>query len=557
MAEREYIKVYSVNPERINENGELDPDAGLYPAFANQYGYGDVSEEDLPEKFGRPITYDNATNVHPTRKVHIHNKSGYGPRNILNGPDLKRGFSAIGYSGPDKNPYGDSPTTTFEGWHYPHLHRRKGESYEDFKKRQDGATHSIKAVDPMKDWQNVMWKYSLTPAEHAAESDPYLKNLDDRAKAEYSKAAEYEGSGDYESFSDTPAYRRGDYLSRMYVDRYNRLRDMNRNKLVSNNIDGKEARKYYYKDRLSHILHGRPFRIDMDERSGLLRIPVIVTADDEDVVNINDIINGNYDGSRDFQEEKQLKRILARRLPEGLFEQYTVDPKEAKKLQDILVRLCAALEPIVAEVKAVRDQTASFCERDPSVEECNAYLDKVQNFKYASLCVDLKKGPLKLVEELQNLNGDALGEGYADVIRHVDFAVTGALQDFEAHKYISKLDYENRLDDMMGPLFENYKSLNEALRLAKEHAYGEPYDGGNTFNPAIYDKLDNWFPYESETTGSDERIKNIKSMLSCEGCSDIKLHDNHVKFITDDFRKWLRCKDDRDAIISGIKELGQ
>lgn len=157
-----------------------------------------------------------------------------------------------------------------------------------------------------------------------------------------------------------------------------------------------------------------------------------------------------------------------------------------------------------------------------------------------------------------NPDGDALGEGYADVIRHLDFAVTGALQDFEALKNISKLQSESYLDDMMGPLTVNYMVLNEALRLAREYGYGdEIYEGVNTFNPAIYDDLDKWFPYESETTGSDERIKNIKGMLSCEGCRDIKLHDNHIKAITDDFRKWLRGKDDREAILSGIKELGQ
>ena len=118
MAEREFIKIYNVDPKRINSRGELDPDAGLYPAFMHNYSYADTSEEDLPERFGRPIEYDNATNRPPQDVVRTYNKSrAY--RDVKRDDEwsARRGFSALAYEGPDKRPSGKK-SDTFDDWQF-------------------------------------------------------------------------------------------------------------------------------------------------------------------------------------------------------------------------------------------------------------------------------------------------------------------------------------------------------------------------------------------------------------------------------------------------------
>ena len=418
MAEREFIKIYNVDPKSINSKGELDPDAGLYPAFAEQYGYGNVKEKDLPERFGRPITYDNATNRGWDMPVHMRNKTTYGQKKVAHGPEMNRGFSTLAYEGPDKRPSG-SRADTFDSW------------------KSTGDVFTARAADPRKlHYKRVLSDAAENAIESITDSDRQklsrLEDIIDKSTGLhedgsviedpntgvllYGKCSEArrKGSGRvYEKYYPGDV-NEDEWLadsSKDFVRKYGGLFDAyertmldavkrGRQEYVDKAFNDPDYNKRMYVRRLKNELKRR-FPIEDD---GLLRIPVIVTADDEDVVNISDVINNNYDPLRDSGREIQLKRILARRLPEGLFQ--------------------------------------------PT-----------------------------------------------------------------------------------GDKFE--------------------------INESIYNDLDKWFPYSSSKTYSDERLKDISKALSRDGCCDIKLHDNHIKAITDDFRKWLSDSDDKSAILSGIKELGQ
>ena len=294
----------------------------------------------------------------------------------------------------------------------------------------------------------------------------------------------------------------------------------------------------------------------MDKSSGLIRIPVIVTADDDDVVNINDVLFGGYDSARDTKREVQLKRILARRLPEGLFQ------KEGnKKGIDAFNRVSLACAGLVE----------------------GAYNDIQRGFEIVSKCLSSSGGEpevsVGVIHDILNcLRGarDKLlktNSSLADVISR--YGLENSKEELYEMIWVSldtilvQMDVLTRFENGELPINGDYSylydlkqdlmgvrgALADFLRDLRENKYQD--SPTYSINKHIYNDLDKWFPYSSSKTYSDERLKDISKALSSDGCCDIKLHDNHVKAITDDFRKWLSDSDDKSAILSGIKELGQ
>ena len=65
-------------------------------------------------------------------------------------------------------------------------------------------------------------------------------------------------------------------------------------------------------------------------------VPLIVTAEDSDIINIDDVLNDNYDPLRDFSSEQQLKRIIKRSvIPNGQFKMEAVDSKSIALLNSV------------------------------------------------------------------------------------------------------------------------------------------------------------------------------------------------------------------------------
>jgi len=98
MAEKQFIKFYTVKPtrENINKFGKLNKDAQLQPLYHNYYGIADNS---IGEVLNKPIEYDNSKNKHPDRKYTYfdhQDKEEPGIKKEVKSPDgkFKRGFSA-------------------------------------------------------------------------------------------------------------------------------------------------------------------------------------------------------------------------------------------------------------------------------------------------------------------------------------------------------------------------------------------------------------------------------------------------------------------------------
>ena len=102
MAEKQFIKMYTVNKKDFDDNGELKPDAPLYPFYSGIYGMKSQ------EKFGEPAVYDNENNIHPLRRALLTDRRNAAegifdaPMYKVVGPNMKRGFSVNSYAGPYK-----------------------------------------------------------------------------------------------------------------------------------------------------------------------------------------------------------------------------------------------------------------------------------------------------------------------------------------------------------------------------------------------------------------------------------------------------------------------
>lgn len=497
MALRKFVKMYSVNPDRIDENGNLDPDAGLYPGYASQYGYAEKNEKDLPEHFGQPIEYDNKSNVHPNREVTLYNADGDPMHTHKVGPSVNRGFSVNAYRGKNKRPVGMDKTDTFDMW----MSNASDELFWDDTPKPNRDRAYSTAVDPAKRVSDIL-PYKIDGVWHNTVKDKgaYENLLNYRSATGKSLNDPNKDSGLL--MEDGGMLEPDDsYTDMASVDSFNeKMQDVFGRKVAGSSYNFNTGK---YGD------------------SRLITIPVIVEADDEDVININDVLNNNYDPTRDYQEEVQLKCIRGRRLPKGLFKK--------QSLYDECIKTVTSYYETFLELRANLSE---------GVSDEN---DVLSMLGYAWRDLDRKFSSLTAQQPIPGLSG-CINE-------------LGSL--------MSKLDAECADDNVPKFSFvtatcdEAANVFGHILDILKAGGVSGSGGGRVIYSPGIINNIDEWFSYDDPGTYSDERMKDIYDCLSDDGCTDINLSDNHIKQITDDFRKFMRGKDDNSAILSGLRELGQ
>ena len=522
MATREFVKFYSVNPNRIDEHGNLDPDAGLYPGYGRQYGFKDVNEKDLPEHFGQPIEYDNSSNRHPDRRVTLYNVGGDIGRTHTVGPNVKRGFSVNAYRGMNKRPVGFDKTDTFDMW------KRDSKDYDQ---------HYSTAIDPAKrtyDFDDIDGGPYVSTA-------GYLKHLHEDNPNADSKVGTLD-------FNDAvPQAKFSAYMRGYFGDKIEKSADSFR----------------------------RRYRKGARNRNDLITIPVIVEADDEDVININDVLNGNYDPTRDYQEEVQLKRIRGRRLPKGLF---VNEPVLSEQMQDVLyeideykdqyVQMLGYIMTALGTLPNVNSANNEICKADYTTGYTFSGRD-AEGTLYTHALAGLMT--MFIVYTVNNFNAKCLPNvpdyfgarsTYVDALDSVISVLSNAVDTLkgDAGYDAGKLS-DGTMQQLRGygrELGMYYDKLYEALDNLAGCVYADSAAHPvATYDGSILRNIQDWFPYDSDRTYSDERMKDIYDCLSDDGCTDINLSDNHIKQVTEDFRKFMRGKDDNSAILNGLRELGQ
>ena len=467
MAVRKFIKMYNIRNEDVDDKGNVNPDAALYPYYATYTKgdggkrYADVSPDEIGERLSsKDFAYDNADNSFPSRTAKLYEWNGDegGPRKSTQiGPDMKRGFSALAYANKDK---------------------RHGDDY-----LRDDA-------DAWQDWQSPV-RYT----EHIP-----LDKVDDVQE--------------YANWHATPR------------------KDIETMQSNSNwslaNIGLQDA--------------------------GMHTIPLLVTADDSDIVNMNDITGDNYEPMRDYLPEVQLKRIIKHSLLPNTF----IRKPEASAAMDAVQAAMETVQEGMVDGKQIEERLeasmASLESRPDSMPRRVAV--KSMLGKAASFVEDCAENVSEAVERMERsctAYSDVFGEKFYvihdSMSRLADLCSKAGDVPDEEPMLLGKVmlgllgDVESLLQgilDSMGSVHDMVAGASDKESfLFNKNVLKEATRRGGAFD---------WY---DSSTYSDARMKDVYA-----GWSDVTLSDKQLKYIYDDFSKFKKGAT-QSNITKGLRGLGQ
>lgn len=223
--------------------------------------------------------------------------------------------------------------------------------------------------------------------------------------------------------------------------------------------------------------------LPMYSQSGLVVLPTIVTADEDDLVRYYDYKYNGYNPERDSRNEQMLKKIKYRRLPEGF--RYKI-VKSFPSADDL--------------------NTANNLLKYVSVQMRNG------NFEAAR-----HRCEMELREDTFDDTNTTVKSDFINRLAQKDTILAQLLEDIYAYL----CNRETNIDV--------WDTIEQAENIMDDH-FNNTYI--TDYKPENYDP-EQWFP--KNIISSDERLKNI------EGSADsnwIDFGDSHKKHIYDDFMKW-------------------
>jgi len=468
MATRKFIKMYNIRRDDVDDKGNVNPDAALYPMYMGQYidnktgkKFVDLPPEAIDDKLSdEDKPYDNSSNAHPNRTVQIHLLGDKDPFQTV-GPDLKRGYSALSFANKDKR-HGDD---YFSGWH---------------------------KIDHDKDINTV----SYTPLDKIEEHGQYAKH-----------------------FSSA----------------------------------GKDAASLAY-----NIAPGERY-------NGFYTLPLIVEADDSDVINYNDVTKDNYDPTRDYLPEVQLKRIIKKSvMPNAL----TNNAKMVymNKAATVL-RYFDNLIPVVEDYTQKVSDLNSDSSKHKDAQKVYNLLQNVLN-ESISWCDKATSMGRELFDILENADIDV---GF-DIRQQASYA-NRTFKDIDEcltySKYVldwlmqgpvdqdANMEAAKQIGTLLMTLLYDFKDLRadcRAVYYASQDLSDEGLAGSYVPDTDVLKKATQKggaFDWYDRSTYSDERLKDIYG-----DCRDVTLSDKQLKYIYDDFSKFKKGAT-QSNITKGLRGLGQ
>lgn len=474
MATRKFIKMYNIRHDDVDDKGNINPNAALYPMYMGQYIDNKTGKKFIslpPEAIDDKLSdedkpYDNSSNAHPNRVVHVTNGAGDIIKTV--GPDLKRGYSVLSFANKDKR-HGDD---YFSGWR---------------KIDRDKDIHSVVHTDASEITDNPHYGF---------------------------------GHGDAARDAITLA---------------------------------------------SSITPGEGYK-------GFYTLPLIVEADDSDVINFNDVTNDNYDPTRDYLPEVQLKRIIKKSvMPNALtnnaksayiakvatfahavldkflemdnykneFESLASSAQDANGLYTKLLKafetIMKYMSDVVSGVYAMDDTLEALADKDDTIDTALADMDGLTD-NIEELMSDVKAAYDRCVQD----NKLHVVKGMLPTRDLSSLRETASLVATFADIFCAILD---NLGGMISDL-QSYLSGMSDVGIPGKYIPDRDVVSKATQKGGAFD----WY---DRSTYSDERLKDIYS-----GCRDVTLSDKQMKYIYNDFRKFKKGAT-QNNIIKGMRGLGQ
>ena len=259
MGEKKLVKLYMVDENAFNDKGELDPKAKLFPYFGKHYG---IRPHQVTETVSSTDEYDNSLNRHQGRVVDVGITGG--PDNGVVIKDLvpsKRGYSALSY---------------------PTKEDRRGSLLYDWKTRSAFRTEQpdIQVASPDSEHPGS-WIFEHEHPHSVRLLDPDSFISEDEIRRDF---AEETGNNNwYNNLHHDIAYADRAALNQLIRD-------------------------WVSKQHRSPISGGR-----------LVTVPMIITADEDDIINFNHVFKEGYSPTRDFLHDTEVRKILNKEYPLGLY----------------------------------------------------------------------------------------------------------------------------------------------------------------------------------------------------------------------------------------------
>lgn len=453
MAIRKFIKLYGIHDSDIDDKGNVNPDAALYPYYDDYEDpktgmeYHDLLPNQIDDKLSdTDREYDNSSNSYPDRVVHFLGSDDSTIAEV--GPNLKRGYSVLAYSNPEKR-HGDD---YFDDWHY------------DVKANKDADVHIARHITP-------------------DEFDRRVHNSD----------------FSYGTYS-TPE---GD---------------------------------------IGFITNPKMFT----KEDSIYRVPLIVEADDNDIINYNDIVKDNYDPTRDYVPEVQLKNIIRKSVMPNTFTTQTQAVAKQNMSSELAI-LADNLFKYISEApkKFITDNNNKSIQEVKQIAISAIDGSRAQLYEFLTAvkrAFELVHSSEKnsALEQLKRLVSDTYTFSFDIAVTTDTLACTQAVTKYFNHaKSICDTYVPLLLDQITRILTTASADDSHVLKQINSDILKNATQKGGAFD---------WY---DRSTYSDERLKDIYS-----GCRDVTLSDKQLKYIYDDFRKFKKGAT-QNNITKGLRGLGQ
>lgn len=274
------------------------------------------------------------------------------------------------------------------------------------------------------------------------------------------------------------------------------------------------------------------------------KVPLIVTADTSDIININDVLNGNYDPSRDDLSEVQLKRIISKAAIPDTFTKVSSNYHMHSNINN-------AMSYILKRKDTLDEASAMF------LDALNAFkADPKRRYNFIRLgalfsevvrACTLTKGKCAEVMDLLSSNDTVNVQG---LLSDID-----TLSTFE--RELSILWKDNTRDNIVDHSLEAMKCLPnlqhvfDDILLQLQNIVDDSKLKDSQIliaNPNL--DISKYFDWNSDETYSDERLKDVYG-----SCHDVQLPNSMLQQIASDFVSYLLKSDNQGLITNAVKEF--
>lgn len=272
-------------------------------------------------------------------------------------------------------------------------------------------------------------------------------------------------------------------------------------------------------------------------------VPLIVTADTSDIININDILKDNYEPGRDDFSEVQLKRIISKAAMPDMFSTISQNYHTQVGIDNAVTAALKAKDDLDTASINFSDALNAFSanpQRRYNYIRLNAIL-----YDVVRVCDSVVKKCTEAVMPLSSDNDPS--------IQKILTSISGL--DFYG-KTFKDIWHNNGYDTISENVSKVIKDLPDVQNILgyiasqlRDITSDKNSDSQIVIPNPNFD-ISKYFDWNSDETYSDERLKDVYG-----SCHDVQLPNSMLQQIASDFVSYLLKSDNQGLITNVVKEF--